>query len=538
MPSDIAEGGTPFIEQLPEEILHEIFLLCLPHPRYRASLSPRRAPVLLTHVCRYWRQSAHGLPALWSSLDMQHLRRCNVEALCERIISWFSLSGGIPFTLQLALDDVASKRRSVFEGDHSLPGSREGPSLEALRKDLHAAQLITPGLIYRLLAPIQRNLTNLSLRDVPLMELQRLPRGSFPMLERLSLLLVVGAELKDVDLNPSIPPLCAFVDSPYLRCVAAKHLPPADHLQLPWAQLTHFVEFKCHPDPTWYFLYRHIHSITSLRHLHISLDEFHARHTCNIPGWQAGRSTLPFEPVILPELRKLSLYCPRIYSYTLHPNFWRRFDFPNLQALQIVGYNITIAHPSRQWDPVEVEEFSRKFQGWAHLKHLSLQGVGYIPVDTLVILLSAMPLLTILDFEAHYRHLSLLAHGLDTGVRLVLGLQHLILQFDEFEIDGEEWMWGVLQFVEARMELRRREGSTIMNGGLQKVTIYASNPASQYVLDAVETVLDENEEGMQLEVEVRQRRADLYAGWQSWSDMDDTLNWWPGLGDIAVKDDF
>lgn len=55
------------IRRLPLEILQNIFAHCLP-TEYNCVMSPLEAPMLLTHVCKQWRDLVFGMPLLWSSL--------------------------------------------------------------------------------------------------------------------------------------------------------------------------------------------------------------------------------------------------------------------------------------------------------------------------------------------------------------------------------------------------------------------------------------------------------------------------------------
>ncbi|KAJ3506693.1 hypothetical protein NMY22_g17164 [Coprinellus aureogranulatus] len=55
------------IRRLPIEILHNIFVHCLPTD-HNSLMSSAEAPMLLTHVCKQWRDLVHGMPLLWSSI--------------------------------------------------------------------------------------------------------------------------------------------------------------------------------------------------------------------------------------------------------------------------------------------------------------------------------------------------------------------------------------------------------------------------------------------------------------------------------------
>ncbi|KAK7021246.1 F-box domain-containing protein [Favolaschia claudopus] len=64
---DINALESPILD-LPAEIVCEIFLRCLLHPH----VVPRAhdAPILLTHVCRRWREIALSFPGLWTSISV------------------------------------------------------------------------------------------------------------------------------------------------------------------------------------------------------------------------------------------------------------------------------------------------------------------------------------------------------------------------------------------------------------------------------------------------------------------------------------
>ncbi|KAG2365453.1 hypothetical protein BDR07DRAFT_639789 [Suillus spraguei] len=87
------------IYDLPTEILSEIFFYCLPKHEH---LSPesRLAPILLTIICRRWREVAVGFPRLWCNpqLDVKQAD-WQKRALCYN--TWLSRSRGCPLSLRL-----------------------------------------------------------------------------------------------------------------------------------------------------------------------------------------------------------------------------------------------------------------------------------------------------------------------------------------------------------------------------------------------------------------------------------------------------
>ncbi|KAJ6530266.1 hypothetical protein B0H19DRAFT_904173, partial [Mycena capillaripes] len=53
--------------RLPQDLIEQIFLACLPTHR-NAVMSPAEAPLLLGHICSAWRSVSFSMPRLWASL--------------------------------------------------------------------------------------------------------------------------------------------------------------------------------------------------------------------------------------------------------------------------------------------------------------------------------------------------------------------------------------------------------------------------------------------------------------------------------------
>ncbi|KAJ7080531.1 hypothetical protein C8R44DRAFT_539592, partial [Mycena epipterygia] len=49
---------------IPQDVLEEIFFSCLP-TTHNALINAREAPLLLGHICSYWRGISHSMPKLW-----------------------------------------------------------------------------------------------------------------------------------------------------------------------------------------------------------------------------------------------------------------------------------------------------------------------------------------------------------------------------------------------------------------------------------------------------------------------------------------
>ncbi|KAG1839418.1 hypothetical protein DFJ58DRAFT_614455, partial [Suillus subalutaceus] len=52
------------LDRLPTELLYHIFIHCLPKTGYTLPNS-KSPPMLLTRICRRWREVASDMPSLW-----------------------------------------------------------------------------------------------------------------------------------------------------------------------------------------------------------------------------------------------------------------------------------------------------------------------------------------------------------------------------------------------------------------------------------------------------------------------------------------
>ncbi|KAJ3756999.1 hypothetical protein EV360DRAFT_84430 [Lentinula raphanica] len=90
------------VRQIPEEVLAEIFLHCLPTDRNFAIRSLDEAPLLLTTICRDWRRVALDTPRLWSTLHVYLPPHLSTQAISRRaagISTWLGRSGTLPLSI-------------------------------------------------------------------------------------------------------------------------------------------------------------------------------------------------------------------------------------------------------------------------------------------------------------------------------------------------------------------------------------------------------------------------------------------------------
>ncbi|KAG1886112.1 hypothetical protein F4604DRAFT_62910 [Suillus subluteus] len=163
------------IWRLPTEILSQIFLYCLPEDEECLSPIRRQAPLLLTGICRRWREVAVDLPSLWCTLqltaDNNWYRRARFYD------SWLKRSAGRPLSLTLeCLSDLSEPRSLLQEYSSQISSLRLeffdylGPFM---MEDFHALKELTiqnygfdrKGDINRSLSKLPVNLRRLNMPD-------------------------------------------------------------------------------------------------------------------------------------------------------------------------------------------------------------------------------------------------------------------------------------------------------------------------------------------------------------------------------------
>jgi hypothetical protein len=97
---------------LPPEMTSEIFIHCLPSKRYTGVVNTDEAPLLLTHVCRVWRQIAISTPALWATFNIDDMWR--LPRLAEITQTWFKRAQKCPLSVRLRGQTPAHDTFSSF----------------------------------------------------------------------------------------------------------------------------------------------------------------------------------------------------------------------------------------------------------------------------------------------------------------------------------------------------------------------------------------------------------------------------------------
>ncbi|KAJ7512684.1 hypothetical protein B0H11DRAFT_3754 [Mycena galericulata] len=152
--------------RLPQDIIQEIFVACLPTHR-NCVMSAREAPVLLGRICSSWRTISLSTPHLWTSLHIvdpgQGFQSPNLTSSRIRMIhdklaqvlevtrTWLDRSGRYPLSISLYSHHVVPSAPSILQG------------LITLASRWQCVQFTAP-------AATLRKLVHLSAMDVPMLE--------------------------------------------------------------------------------------------------------------------------------------------------------------------------------------------------------------------------------------------------------------------------------------------------------------------------------------------------------------------------------
>ncbi|KAJ6560958.1 hypothetical protein B0H10DRAFT_1159875 [Mycena sp. CBHHK59/15] len=152
---DAHQALVSLARRLPEDVIREIFLACLPSTG-NAVMSSREAPLLLGQVCGSWRKIAFSTPQLWSSLHVVVPNLSKLRLITGAVGAWLTRSGVLPLSITLAVSAACE------------PGSDNvATMLDVLthfsRRWKHVKITLSPRTI---LTP----LTNLRVSDVPMLE--------------------------------------------------------------------------------------------------------------------------------------------------------------------------------------------------------------------------------------------------------------------------------------------------------------------------------------------------------------------------------
>ncbi|KAJ3756000.1 hypothetical protein EV360DRAFT_85370 [Lentinula raphanica] len=220
------------IRRLPTETLAEIFTHCLPTRRFPIR-SLKEAPLLLTMVCRKWREIAMAHPPLWSALhihvasdiafDAQELK-LRQQGIC----GWIARSGALPLSLSLSFDEIGNEGQDLFH-DPLFDFVRAWMNLGTRLETLHL---------------------EVGVRMCTMLESHSPP--TFPILKRLSLTLDV--DTNSVDVDSQIPFVSAISRMPNLSGLRINGFYPVQHFKSAYVNHgSNLTELDLGGDLSWSF---------------------------------------------------------------------------------------------------------------------------------------------------------------------------------------------------------------------------------------------------------------------------------------------
>lgn len=425
---------TSGLAAFPNELLLEIFQhLVFSDDRGWRTLEPATAPILLTHVCHRWKQIVEHFPSFWNAFCIQRSRKALDEELVQVVSHWIQLSQ--PLNVELRF----GKRVRPIQGGKSTskttPANIPDPWTYYCRKrsiapegqcgsirTLRPGPLHLPDFIPQVLQPVKHSLTSLALSQVPIAEIVALPQGLFPTLERLVLCFNSAKEVNTFPWSRRNS-VRAFGDAPCLRRVALRRFYRGydfDFVELPWGQLTHFIEFQARDGP-FYFIWKYLPICENLRFLHLTEEGTSANRDVD-----TARVNGP--PCVAPNLRGLSLVCSDEKVPLLGLGI--PFVFDNLQSIRLID-----------WDPILSEEEEtnsllvgklKKFTGLQRLAVTMANTDGRVSgrgswITPVLSLLSAVPSISTLEIDVMEDLFFILAPGGTRNDPILPNLRHLVI---------------------------------------------------------------------------------------------------------------
>lgn len=352
------------MRRIPQELLQEIFIHCLP-TRHNAVMSSGEAPLLLGRVCSQWRSVSRFTPRLWSSIHVavpgnlpwsppwsdQSPIQVEVDegnSHIEAVQAWLSLSGGLPLSI------------SFFHPPHSHSYSEYA--------ELYETRLMSTLLLF---LPRWRNVCLFASNFLPLSSISR---EAVPLLETYSFHIS--------STNPSSPtletPPSDIFRAPQLREISSSH----------WRMIPEGMDW---PHVTSLSLEAHGHGLEGLT----PLDAFVILRNCpNLVycrlefGWSSSSQFIKDDVVTLPLLQTFAIK----EGSSILNSFFEQLRLPALINLEFSSSARRLVHvgdPDVPEDP-SIYALLTRLDG---LREFTLSAYNILP-QTLVKCLQYVPNIT------------------------------------------------------------------------------------------------------------------------------------------------
>ncbi|RXW12343.1 hypothetical protein EST38_g13508, partial [Candolleomyces aberdarensis] len=335
------------IERLPDDILREIFLHCLPDLRSDITLLSKTAPVLLTHVCRHWRNVAIEFGVLWKWIQVYLPDPPLQEDVMQTLVRSFERAKIAPFKLQVIHPtDIGTDNY-----------------IDRIQDDL----------IDRIVVPIGQSLTRLTLVRIRPCQLLTITSSQFPSLERL-VLFFEECDMFDWQEWDEHGPIRAFQDVPTLRYVAVKELfmmgdnKDQPNIEFPASTLTHFVLGITggRGVPSNFVAKYFAPKCKNVVSLHLMLDD-------NDKGFEGAK--VPPNSLELASVESLTIdyHWGVTDSLWTYPSLFDGLYLPNLRRLRFDGEHIYL----NRWSDAETNRYLNKLSSFDKLEYLYFRCAHY-----------------------------------------------------------------------------------------------------------------------------------------------------------------
>ncbi|KAH8111588.1 hypothetical protein DFH11DRAFT_1707435, partial [Phellopilus nigrolimitatus] len=92
------------LNELPTEVLSNIFVSCLPHHNNKPSCSA--APLSLAPICKTWKEISNTSPRLWAGIELDNStirngKRLSPATLFNQLGRWIKKSGNVPISIKI-----------------------------------------------------------------------------------------------------------------------------------------------------------------------------------------------------------------------------------------------------------------------------------------------------------------------------------------------------------------------------------------------------------------------------------------------------
>ncbi|KAF5316823.1 hypothetical protein D9619_006889 [Psilocybe cf. subviscida] len=298
------------MSRLPEDILRDIFILCLPHER-QATMSNTEAPILLTQVTSRWREVAVTTPRLWASIHIV------IPSTAPAFDSAYDSATGA----RISLMEVA-KMRAVAVADWLAKSGSLPLDISLFEQDVYPRSEYA-AYIVPILLPFAKRWQKLKL-DVPassVEEIKALLPADTPILQSIDVHPHRDAPVSSTNWGNG-----ALFGAPSLRNVSVLGIQGIKRLPIRWSSLTNLVI-----DAEWW----NTRETVTMSDLIVLLEQCQQLKSCKLKVNTDDAVTFPPDSDGKPK----RVYLPTLESLYLleagrNATYGTLFDAPNLRSLE------------------------------------------------------------------------------------------------------------------------------------------------------------------------------------------------------------